>query len=166
MWRLEDPQKVLAWRRINAAFRGIERMLVRFRAGTLLVGMQRAAATQTRQQAQQKPASVLPRRFGWLVAAGKHQAVCYGGQLKHLLQEPEMQALLAASPQAKRILRPLCRALAVELPWTMTAPRPPRPRQPRKPRPKPEPFRIKLPRGVITWARREKALENARKRMH
>ncbi len=163
MWQLSNPQKVLAWGRINAAFRGIERMLARFRAGRLRQVTSRGV-TQKPREARQKPPTILPRKFGWLVAAGKHQAACYGGQLKHLLNEPEMQALLAASPQAKRILRPLCRALAIELPWTVTAPRPPRLRKPRKPRPKPEPFKIPLPRGVITWARREKALENARKR--
>jgi len=35
----------------------------------------------------------------------------------------------------------------------------------RKPRPKPKPLGIKLPRGVITWARREKRLERAREKM-
>jgi hypothetical protein len=62
--------------------------------------------------------------------------------------------LLAAAPQAARILRPLCRALAVELPWTTSKPRPTRPPRPRKPRPKPEPFKIPLPRGVLTHCRR------------
>ncbi len=163
MWRLEAALAVAMYNRIGRTFRGIERMLVRFRAGKLRKGIPRAAMS-LRTQARQKPAIVLPRRFGWLVVAGKHDAVCYGGQLKHLLDEPDMAALLEASPQAKRILRPLLRALAVELPWTVTPPRAPRLRQPRKPRPKPEPFRIPLPRGVITWVRREKALENARRR--
>ena len=99
------------------------------------------------------------------MVAGKHQAVGYGSQLQHLLGEPEMAALLEASPQARRVLRPLLRALAVELPWTLTPPRPSQPRKPRKPRPQPEPFKIPLPRGVITWARREKALEKAKNRL-
>ena len=163
MWRLEAALGVATYNRIGRTFRAIERMLARFRAGKLRQGTPRGAIT-PRTQARQKPAIVLPRRFGWLVVAGKHEAACFGSQLKHLLDEPDMAALLEASPQAKRILRPLLRALAVELPWTMTPPREPRPRQPRKPRPKPEPFRIPLPRGVITWARREKALENARRR--
>ena len=108
---------------------------------------------------------ILPRRFGWLVVAGKHEAACYGSQLQTVLNEPEMVALLAASPQARRVLRPLCRALAIALPWTMTPPRTLKPRKPRKPRPQPEAFRIPLPRGVISWARREKALENAKRRV-
>jgi hypothetical protein len=72
-----------------------------------------------------------------------------------VLQSPEMAALLAASPQAGRILRPLCRALAFELPGLPPRPKAkPRPRRPRAARPKPEPFRIPLPRGVISAARR------------
>ncbi len=104
----------------------------------------------------------MPRKFGWLLDAGKHNAAYFTNQFNDLLTTPEMVALLEAAPQAKRMLRPLCRALAVDLPWTVAPPRPPRPTQPRKPRPKPEPFRTKLPRGVITWARREKRLERAR----
>ncbi len=85
----------------------------------------------------------------------------YRSQLVYLLtSEPEMVAMLESYPQARRVLRPLLRALGVdELPWVPTPPRPPKPRMPR---PKPEPFKIKLPRGVISWARREKRLERAR----
>jgi hypothetical protein len=41
------------------------------------------------------------------------EAACFGGQLRHLLSDPEMAALLRAAPQAGRLLRPLCRILAV-----------------------------------------------------
>ena len=154
MWGLDGPRTVLLSNRIGRVFGRIERMLMRFRAGKLRLGSQR---TETTRQvlAHRVPAIVLPRRFGWLVIAGKHQAAGYGCQLQALLQEPDMAALLEAAPQAKRMLRPLCRALAIELPWTITPPRPPRPRKPRPSRPKPEPFKIPLPRGVLTWARRE-----------
>jgi hypothetical protein len=153
MWRLEIPQIVLAHRRITAAFQRIERLLVRFRAGRL---WRRAHQARERKQpgcvAGRGPA--LPRRFGWLVQAGGYQAVGYGLQLQTVLNTPEMVELLAASPQAQRILRPLCRALAVELPWAVDQPRVIKPRI-RTPRPKPEPFRIPLPRGALSWARRE-----------
>jgi hypothetical protein len=97
----------------------------------------------------------LPRKFGWLVQAGGYQAAGYGLQLQTLLNAPEMVELLAESAQARRILRPLCRALAVELPWVVDKPRAEiKPRR-RQPRPKPEPFRIPLPRGALSWARRE-----------
>ena len=152
------------YRRISGALGKIERMLVRFRAGKLRVATTcRAAAEQPRRH--RKPAVRMPRTFGWLLLKGKHHAAGYGAQLQTVLNTPEMLALLEASPQARRVLRPLCRALAVELPWTVTPPRPPRLRKPRAARPKPEKFKIPLPRGVITWARREKALENAKRRL-
>ena len=164
MWGLDGSVAVLVSNRAGWIFAKIERMLLRFRAGTLSRASLRISTARGRgKTASRGPA--LPRRFGWLVIAGKHQAVGYGSQLQHLLAEPEMAALLEASPQARRVLRPLLRALAVELPWTVTQPRPPQPRKARKPRPKPEIFKIPLPRGVITWARREKALEKAKNRL-
>ena len=56
--------------------------------------------------------------------------------LQALLDDPEMRALLAASPQAGRILRPLWRKLSPRpLPAVLRLP--PRPRKPRPPRVKP-----------------------------
>jgi hypothetical protein len=74
--------------------------------------------------------------------------------LEVVLQSPDMAELLAAAPQAARVLRPLCRALALD--WPQSPPKPEKIKtiRPRKPRPKPEPFRIPLPRGVISAARR------------
>ena len=163
MWGLEAPVAVLLYNRTGQIFGRIERMLVRFRAGKLRVGTPRqdaprkSAATAGRRLA-------LPRKFGWIVGPGGYRAMGYRSQLVHLLTtEPEMVAMLDAYPQARNVLRPLLRALGVdELPWVATPPRAPKPRKPRKPRPKPEPFRIKLPRGVISWARREKRIERAR----
>ncbi len=162
-WGAMEPSLTLVFHnRVSAIHRRIERLLVRFRAGMLRPMSPRTAKAGPRAPSQQ--AVRMPRKFGWLLDAGKHNAAYFTNQLNDLLTTPEMVALLEAAPQAKRMLRPLCRALAVELPWTVAAPRPPRPRKPRAPRPKPEPYKIPLPRGVITWVRREKALENARKR--
>ena len=154
MWGLDGTVTVAVSNRAGRIFWQIERMLARFRAGRLRQATPRGVPARQR-RARQTPAIRLPRKFGWLVMAGKHQAAGYGLQLQHVLSDPEMAALLEASPQARRVLRPLLRALAVEMPWTLTQPRPPKPRQPRKPRPKPEPFKIPLPRGALTWARRE-----------
>ena len=157
MWRVEPKPAMVLYNRISGIFGRIERMLVRFRAGRLWRVTQKGAAQ--RRSALRTPAIALPRRFGWLVQAGGHQAAGFGLQLQTVLNTPEMTALLAASPQAGRILRPLCRALAMEVPGVSEAPRQRanagRPKRPRKPRPKPEPFKIPLPRGVLSWARRE-----------
>jgi hypothetical protein len=57
----------------------------------------------------------------------------YDEQLQALLNDPEMRALLAASPQAGRILRPLWRKLSPDpLPEVLRLP--PRPRRPKPPR--------------------------------
>ena len=155
MWTLDAAVVVRVSARAGMVFGRIERMLARFRAGTLRIQTLHTA----RKTAVSKPrVPALPRRFGWLVIAGKHQAAGYASQLQHLLAEPEMAALLDAAPQARRVLRPLCRALAIDLPWTVTPPRPPKPR---KPRPKPAPYRWPYPRGAVSAARRYKALERA-----
>ena len=76
-----------------------------------------------------------PRRPGWLCAVSI-DTVAAGSQLQHLLNDPEMTALLAATPALVRLLRPLCRMLAVVVPGTPPAPERPRaPRAPRPPRP-------------------------------
>ena len=163
---LDGQIALLVSKRSGQIFGRIERMLLRFRAGKLRFGMHREGGQKrSRPSAGRGPA--LPRKFGWMVEAGGYRAVGYRCQLVHLLTtEPEMAAMLDASPQARRVLRPLLRALGVdELPWVATPPRPRKPRALRKPRAKPEPFKIRLPRGVITWARREKALEKAKLRL-
>ena len=157
-WGVEARRAVMLYRRIGGLAGRIERMLIRFRAGRLW-RVTRRATGQSGRKAGRGPA--LPHRFGWLVQAGGHRAAAFGSQLQAVLNTQEMSALLAASPQAGRLLRPLCRALAVELPASPAAARPtaaqgrasPIPR--RRPRAEPEKFRIPLPRGVLAAARRE-----------
>jgi len=156
-WAVAPSLTPVLYNRISAILRRIERLLVRFRAGRLRPWAQRAAASGPR--AARKPPILMPRKFGWLLVAGKHHAAYFHRQLQDVLNAPEMTELLAASPQARRVLRPLCRALAVEVPGVSEAPRKvadgERPKRIRKPRPKPELFKIPLPRGALTWARRE-----------
>ena len=80
-----------------------------------------------RERAPPKPRT--PRRFSWLVVWLGYHAAGYGLQLRHILaNDHEMAALIAASPQAGRILRPLCRMLgikpAADLPPSLFPPRP------------------------------------------
>ena len=151
-WRVEPRVAAYLYNRVGLIAGRIERMLVRFRAGRLWRVRQRVSPQRPRMR--RKPAIMLPRRFGWLVQAGGHQAAAIGSQLQTVLDAPDMAALLAASPAAMRLLRPLCRALAMEWPERVARARKPSTRTP-LPRPAPEPFKIPLPRGVITWARRE-----------
>ena len=144
---------LLIYRRIGEAAGRIERMLIRFRAGRLRRMTQRTAA-----QGRCGPAAgrgpALPRRFGWLVRAGGHRAAAYRSQLELVLQSPDMVELLAAAPQAGRVLRPLCRALALECPTREAKPARTATIR-RRPRLAPlPPLRIPLPRGVLSAARR------------
>ena len=166
MWGVEGQIALLVYNRTGQLFARFERMLVRFRAGKLRVGTRREGSVR-RSGAKAGRGPALPRKFGWIVGVGGYRAVAYRSHLVSLLTtEPEMMAMLEAYKQARLVLRPLLRALGVdELNWVATPPRPPKPRVPRKPRPKPEAYKIPLPRGVITWARREKALENAKRRL-
>ena len=160
IWRLGFGQMRLVHRRISTTLQRIERLLARFRAGRLPQIRQRAIG-QRRGGCVVGRGPTLPRRFGWLVQIGGHQAACAGSQLQTVLNTPEMAELLAASAQAGRILRPLCRAFAVELPGIGSASRKvaaeggERARRRTRPHAQPEPFQIPLPRGVLRAARRE-----------
>ncbi len=78
-----------------------------------------------------RPRQRLPEGFAWLVRLVP-EAASYGSQLRHLLSDPEMAALLEAAPQAGRILRPLCRMLGVR-PTPALPPPPKRPEAPGEP---------------------------------
>ena len=70
------------------------------------------------------PASVWPRGKGWLVCTLGWEAAGHASQLRALLAEPEVKALLAQLPQAGRIIRPILHLL------TPPEPRPPPPPKP------------------------------------
>ena len=166
---LDVALAMLTYRRIGRIGQRIERLLVRFRAGTLWrmperTGVVRAVAAAGGRRV--VPGLVLPCRFGWLVRAAAWRAAVYGGQLQAVLETPELVELLIAAPQAARILRPVCRMLLVD----MAVLRPRRPGEAailapvvakvatprvRKPRPKVDWGRIPLPRGMMAAAKRQ-----------
>ena len=80
----------------------------------------------------------LPAGKAWLIKALGWEAVGFGSQLRTLLAEPEMAALLAALPRAQRVMRPLGRMLGVEVGTVVVRVRKPRPPVVRKPRVKKE----------------------------
>ncbi|MBV8524900.1 MAG: hypothetical protein JOY71_22740 [Acetobacteraceae bacterium] len=105
----------LAWTRLGRLAARFEKLMVAVRAGRL------PSSPAPREQAGRDfelprleglPAPRLPGGFGWLLRMVPGTAA-YAGQVQHLLADPEMAALLAGSPQAGRILRPLCRMLAI-----------------------------------------------------
>ena len=120
---LAGPVIVLIWGRLR-------RMAARFAAAAIPAIPGRASRPVPSSPAQSRPASSrpgadgrprLPGGFGWLIRLSP-AAACHGGQLQRLLADPEMAALLAATPRMARVLRPLCRMLAVEPPPGLLGP--------------------------------------------
>ena len=156
---LSHAVMMLLYRRIGEICGKIERLAVRVQAGLLRrrepgvkAGVRSVAKTGAR---------IWPGRFAWLVRVAGYQAAGYGCQLRHILEQPEMVELLKASPQAARILRPVCRMLAIETallqPGVEVAVPKVKALRVKAPR-KRKVFdfgRIPLPRGVLAAARRQ-----------
>ncbi len=125
--RAAAPLILLLWPRLNRLAARFASLAARVAAGTATPRQRtlpRPAGARPR-----KPYARLPRRFGWLLRLEREAAAAAGSQLRHLLADPEMADILAAAPQAGRLLRPLCRMLGVQPPPALApAPRRSRPR--------------------------------------
>lgn len=129
---LKDPRRVglitPLWTRITRAARRFARAMAHLAAGTAP-----RPSRPGRGSAGGKPPAPLPSGRAWLVVALRHNAANFASQLNHLLSEPQAAALVAASPQAARILRPLCHILGITpacvplLPRRRARPKPPAP---------------------------------------
>ena len=100
---------VAVWGRIGRIGTRLERLIALWRAGCLPAPRSpqaRPASSSVRAK------SVFPTVPGWLLVAVR-DAGAFGSQLEHLLTQAECAEFLAAVPQARRILRPLCRMLGV-----------------------------------------------------
>jgi hypothetical protein len=107
---------LLLWPYLNRVARRFEALVRRVEAGAL--AKPRAASLVPRARLPQSGPPCLrrpglPTGFAWLCRLLPCHAACIGGQVRHLLVQPEMAALFLAAPQVGRIFRPLCRMLAV-----------------------------------------------------
>jgi len=102
---------VLVCARVRRAERDIRGLLARFQAGRLRVS---AVPRVGRGGGGRNGPRVLRSRFGWLLALAPGEAACFAGQIRAVLAEPDMEALIAVSPQARRVLGPVCRMLGIE----------------------------------------------------
>jgi hypothetical protein len=129
------PMVLYVWNRlhrINAVFQALAALIV---AGTLppeRVCRPRTVRTQTTMPTRPNPAPprLFAYRFGWLCGAvpslaRRFGAAQFGSQLQHLLGDPEMMALIAASPRMRRTLRPLLWMLGIEASLIRPPPPPP-----------------------------------------
>ncbi len=128
------PLAELLWHYLARTMRRLSALHARFAAGTLPAAPRRGAppgAAAGRAKSERRPAAI--PRGPVLLQYGMGYFV---PQLQALLDDPEMRALLAASPQAGRLLRPLWRKLSIDpLPEVLRPPpRPPQPPRPKRPR--------------------------------
>ena len=127
-----EPVLALVWRYLHRAAPRLERLIARWKAGKLTPRPRPARPAPNPAAATPCAAKPrLPSRRGWLVRLVQPTAQ-HIGHLQALVATPELAELLAAAPQAGRILRPLFRMFATELPDILRLP--PRPRAPRTPR--------------------------------
>jgi hypothetical protein len=118
-------------------------LLDRYRAGKLRVAEPApprpaaapAADSAPRARRVPDPDSRLPQVFAWLRRLLPESAVWPATALGYVLQDPEVENLIAAAPQAGRILRSFCRMLGVRPPPMLAVP--PRPRLQTTPPPEP-----------------------------
>ena len=100
---------VAVWGRIGRMRVQLERLVARWRAGTL-PKPRKSRAGEVRVSV--RVPSIIPRIPAWLLVAVQ-EARSFRGQLEHLLSEAECAEFIAAVPQAGRILRPLFRMLGI-----------------------------------------------------
>ena len=105
-------------RRADARF---ARLFERFYAGTLALRLRKpgprpksaAVKLAAGEMLPDKPKQ-LPRAFGWLCKLIRPDGYLYADRLRVLLADPETEKLLAAGPQAGRLLRPLCKMFGIK----------------------------------------------------
>ncbi|MBV8588884.1 MAG: hypothetical protein JO212_02270 [Acetobacteraceae bacterium] len=124
--RTNVPLLFLAWTRLRRLAVRFEALLADFRAGRLPAAPSSRGAAESLPQLPGLPGLPppyrAPRDFGWLLRLAPESAA-FAGQMEHLLADPEMRALLAGSPQAGHMLRPLCRMLGIRAGLEVLAPR-------------------------------------------
>ena len=123
------PLMLLLWSRLRRLADRFAALAARAAAGPLPAPRRRPPAA--RPSRPRPPGTRLPEGFAWLIRMVP-EARFANTRISHLLGSAEMAALLAAAPQAGRLLRPLCRTLGVPLPPALALP--PRRRRKRKPR--------------------------------
>ena len=110
---------------ISRARLRLARLIALLAAGTL----PQPGPSRPGRPARNPPSFRLPTARAWLRHAFPFEVGGFASQFAHQLRQPEIAELLAATPQAGRILRPLCRLLGIQAPGEPPPP-PPRPYKP------------------------------------
>ena len=129
------PQVSRIYFRISRRCTRLRVLLAQFEAGTLPPPRPPRARAKPAGEKSARAPDLVPRRWGYLLELGKDRAASYGRILTLLVADPQMVALLKASPQACRLIRPTWHMLAPgPLPEVLRLP----PRPKRAPSPEPE----------------------------
>ncbi len=106
----------LIWTRLHQVEARVLRLIAAIREGRVRGGwVCPGRASAVRAEGLRTRVAQLPRGFAWLCVLVPYQAAGFGSQLRHLLGDPEMVALIAATPQLGKALRPLCRMLGIDV---------------------------------------------------
>jgi hypothetical protein len=138
------PMALYVWNRlarINAIFQALAALIVAGKLPPERVCQPRSPKVQSVPPARPDPETPKPvwklfqYRFGWLCGAvpslpRRFGAAQFGSQFQYLLGDPEMVALIAASPGIRRTLRPLLWMLGIESSLIRPPPPPPSPLPP------------------------------------
>ena len=92
------PLLMPLWKRLSRIRRRFKRAL---ELGSAPSRLHASRAGQPR-PAWERTTPALPQKFGWLIWALGWQAAGYAGHLEHLLQQPDVAAIIAACPRARR----------------------------------------------------------------
>ncbi len=120
------PLAVLLWHYLGRTLRRLAALHAGFADGTLAAAPRRSAAP--RRPSDRPTTMRRPPRIPRGPVLLQYYLIHFVPQLRALVEEPEMRALLEASPQAGRLLRPLWRKLTTDpLPEPLRLPgKPPR----------------------------------------
>ena len=109
---LAGPLVILIWTRLRRLSTRVLRLAARIEAGTNKPPRPRRPRAAPRAKRPPPPLR-LPRGKAWLIRLARLESAAAASQLRHLLAQPDMQALAAADPRMGRLLRPLCHMLGV-----------------------------------------------------
>ena len=119
---LAGPLVILIWTRLRRISTRVLNLAARIEAGTNTPPKSRRRRAPRPQRP--PPPLRLPRGKAWLIRLARLESAAAASQLRHLLAQPDMQALAAADPRMGRLLRPLCHMLGVAPTPEIAAPRP------------------------------------------
>ena len=104
--------------RLERAAARIDRLMRQFRRGKLVWRPRSPRIVPPEQAANRslsrKPGLGLPSHFGWLAAELPLTAIYYGSVLPIVMQQDEMQALMRATPDVARTMRPIFRMFGIK----------------------------------------------------